>query len=189
MLISHLKINMSAYSKTIHYLKDKVHVVLSNWVMKPRYTCFPPRTSLQVPSWPFHSSLVAEHQLIAFRNSLARLLAASAGGSPLPSCCSPSAEGDQWQDPQGSMLSLATQGPSTLMGILVASICPWGGSVREGHFKWPQLHLQLAARSCLRHHLLELGLVSFWAKAVVVLSPPKCGFSFCLACLNEQTAL
>lgn len=80
MLISHLKINMSAYSKTIHYLKDKVHVVLSNWVMKPRYTCFPPRTSLQVPSWPFRSSLVAEHQLIAFRNSLARLIAASAGG-------------------------------------------------------------------------------------------------------------
>lgn len=56
------------------------------------------------------------------------------------------------------------------------------------HHKWPQLCLQWAASWCLRHHLLELWVVLFPAKAVMVLSPVKCNFSFCLACVNEQTA-
>lgn len=189
---SHLKIiNVSAYSKITHYLKDKVPAALSKRVPKPRYACFPPPPLPRFLSWPFHSSLAAEHKFIAFSYSAAGRPAASPGGAGqvAPLCCSAAhpqlkvTHGRGWK---AECRAWPHKDPMLWQASMWLMFSYGAAAEGEGHFKWPQP--QRAASFCLRRHLLELWLVVFRAKAAMVLSPPKCGCSFCLACLNEQAA-
>lgn len=159
----------------IHYLKDKAPAALSDWVTKPR--CFPPWTFPWFPSWPFFSSLAAEHKLMTFRNSVAGCTAASPWGGAVqnaPHCLS--ATGPWMKVTSSRSWKAVVPSPAT-QGLWWTSLWLQGGSGGKGHFKQLQLHLQQAASSCLRHHLLELWLVLFRAKAAMVFPPPKCGFS------------